>query len=335
MATLAEQFKKALTNIEPDPGDVTNAVAAHGEVSDVLKNDSKLKGWGVNPFLIGSYARQVSILRVKDVDMLGRLDSPPDDLRPGVALEEFERVLTDAFGNRTQAQHRSLKVDFPELGLAVDVVPARACGTHWEIPSRPEDRAKWIETNPIKLGELTTEMNQHEDFQLGGTGVYVPVVKLIRQLRRAQLGENPPGGFFFEILTYWTFKKKMTVQTTRAAYFAKTIRENSNLLQDVLENGLADPTIAGKAILTKADSDQLQAAADAMAEAADLAEKALAEVDDCKSASMWAGLLGKNDNGLVFEKPEGCESDGSKSLAYGEFRTPGASHVPAGDGRYA
>ncbi len=158
VATLAEQFKKARGNIEPDPADVSNAAATHAAVREVLKDDATLKGWGIDPVLIGSYSREVSIRRVKDVDVFGRLATPPAELRPGRALDEFHRVLEDAYKSRVEPQHRSFKVDCPAHGLAVDVVPARACGAHWEIASRPDQRGRWGETDPTKLGELTTQM---------------------------------------------------------------------------------------------------------------------------------------------------------------------------------
>lgn len=335
MATLAEQFKKALSNVEPNPDDVTNAVAAHEEVRKVLNADAKLTGWGIAPFLIGSYARNVSILRVKDVDMLGRLSSPPEDLRPGAALDEFGRVLIGTFEDRVESQHRSFKVDFPDFGLSVDVVPARISGDHWEIPSRPEARAKWIATNPIRLGELTTEMNQNSDFQMGGAGVYVPTVKLVRQIRKAQLGEASPSGLYFEILTYWVFKNSMASQLSRAGYLTKTIREIATLLVEVLEDGLDDPTLSDQKILTKASEVELEAALEAMKVAATIAEQALAEEDECASARLWAKLFGSNDSGEVFELPVNCDEERSKRATSNMSRTPGAANVPAGTGRYA
>lgn len=206
MATLAEQFKTALENIEPqrkEPGDdKACAKSAHWEVGRVLTADSLLNKWGITPILIGSYARDVSIRRVKDVDLFGRLTSPPDDLRPGKALEEFERVLCDAYEDRCSPQRRSFKVDFPDFDLSVDVVPAKPLEDIWELPARGDERSRWTPTNPIRLTELKEEMNK--EFVLGARGVYVPMVKLVRQIRRTILGQDAhPGGLYYEILTYW------------------------------------------------------------------------------------------------------------------------------------
>ncbi len=153
MATLPTCFREALGNVQPAE-DEKNAADAHEQASDALKADRKLRELGIDPVLIGSYAREVSIKRVKDVDVFGRLTKADDTLGPGEALDQFERVLVAAFGaERVERQQRSLKTDFPEYDLCVDAVPARPCGDHWEIPNRPKERARWVETNPTRLNE--------------------------------------------------------------------------------------------------------------------------------------------------------------------------------------
>ena len=69
MATLPTNFRQALHNVQPAE-DEKNAADAHDQVSDVLKGDPNLRQLGIDPVLIGSYAREVSIKRVKDVDPL-------------------------------------------------------------------------------------------------------------------------------------------------------------------------------------------------------------------------------------------------------------------------
>jgi hypothetical protein len=226
-------------------------------------------------------------------------------------------------------------VDFPDYGLTVDAVPARPCGDHWELPSRPDARATWVETNPTELGRLTTNMNTDTRYpKLGSQGVYVPTVKMVRQVRRAQLGKTPPGGLFLEICAYWVFDNGLSTQSSWAGYLATTLRGIADLLVDVVDDGLEDPTLPGSFITTKATDKELQDASDGFGQAADLAEKALAEKDDCKSAVLWTQLLGDNDNGAVFELPANCNVDGTTRTA-ATLITPGATRVPAGTGRYS
>ena len=165
MATLATQFKDALSNIEPGE-DAKNAADAHMQVSAVLEADERLKGLGVSCFLIGSYGRDVSIRRVKDVDVFARLEKATSALRPGDILDHVTTVLEKAFPCCVERQHRSAKVEFRDYDLCVDIVIARPCidhpDDHWQIPEKIEDdgRASWVETNPTKMGELKTAANK-------------------------------------------------------------------------------------------------------------------------------------------------------------------------------
>ena len=179
MATLPSYFSQALRAIEPGV-DADHAKDAHAQVSAALRASAPLTGLGVSPVLIGSYAREVSTRRVKDVDVFGRLEDADKELRPGRALDLFEDALAKGFEEkRIERQARSIKVSFDEYDLSVDAVPARRKGDHWEIPKKTDqdNRASWIETNPTRLTELSTKMNKK--FTLSGKGIYVPVVKLV------------------------------------------------------------------------------------------------------------------------------------------------------------
>lgn len=79
MAHLRQQFKDALRSIEPGD-DKINAPEAHQLVRDALEADPKLAAYGVSPVLIGSYKRNVSIKRIKDVDVFVRLPEVPESV---------------------------------------------------------------------------------------------------------------------------------------------------------------------------------------------------------------------------------------------------------------
>jgi hypothetical protein len=344
MATLATQFKLALSSIEPEK-DAENAADAHSQVSAALKADDRLTKRGISPILIGSYGRKVSIRRVKDVDVFARLVDATSSLRPGEVLDHVTDVLETAFPDLVERQHRSVKVEFPEYDLAVDVVIARPCidhpGEHWQIPEKIDDdgRATWVETNPAEMGELTTAANKR--FLLSAdnpdSGVYVPMVKLIRQVRRTWVDEQP-GGYYFEVLTYHAFQDLKPDENTHADYFCVTLREISERLPDYIDEGPADPTLDDRTIRTKATAAQIEAAAARITEAADLAETALKEPDTCKSAALWRDLLGEthgtDEPEKVFPLPDYCNADGT-TKASASSQVKGSPAVPAGRDRYA
>lgn len=341
VGTHATHFLKALSNIEPDK-DAEHAKSAHKEVSDVLKADDRLKDLGISPVLIGSYKREVSIKRVKDVDVFVRLENAGKELWPGSILDHITDLLEDAFDGRVTRQHRSVMVDFPAFDLTVDAVIARPCvghpAEHWQIPERidKDGNARWIETNPTEMTVLTTDANQR--FLLGGAGrgVYVPVVKLMRQIRRTWVVDQP-GGYYFEVLTWHAFQDKNPEESTVAEYLTLILRAVADSLPAFTNNGPPDPTMDGKTIKSKATPIQIQAASERIAEAADLAERALGEEDPCRSAKLWQELLGTTQGTdtaeFVFPMPEYCNADGTERQSQSIDR--GSPAVPAGSDRYA
>jgi hypothetical protein len=342
VATLAKQFKNALGKIEPGQ-DAKNAAAAHAQVTAVLESDDRLKKLGVSCVLIGSYGRDVSIRRVKDVDVFARLQKADGKLRPGDILDHITDVLEKKFPDRVERQHRSVKVSFPKYDLCVDVVIARPCvhhDDHWQIPEKIEEdgRASWVETNPTEMGELTTEANKTFLLYDGDptSGIYVPVVKLVRQVRRTWV-DDQPGGFYFEVLTYHAFQNLKPNQNSVAEYLAVILREIATRLPDYVDEGPPDPALDDATIKTKATRKQIEAAAVRLAEAAGLAEAALREDDPCQSAVKWRDLLGQTHNTdkpeQVFELPEYCNADGTTQKS--STIVKGAPAVPAGRDRYA
>ncbi len=146
MAVLSKQFKDALSAIEPGD-DATHAADAHAEVRDVLDRDADLTGWGLHTVLIGSYKREVSIRRVDDVDVFCQLPDLPDDEDPQDLLDRFAGVPADEYGDRVCKNDRSVKVEFPQFDMHVDVVPARSHDDAWEIPDKDSG---WEKTHPVK-----------------------------------------------------------------------------------------------------------------------------------------------------------------------------------------
>lgn len=331
MAHLKQQFKDALSSIEPGD-DKANAPEAHRLVRDALEADTKLTEYGVDPVLIGSYKRSVSIKRVKDVDVFVRLPDLPSDVTSKDILDRFFTVLHAEFGSdddghrRTKRQDRSLQVSFPEYDLYVDAVPARPYwdGETWEIPQKG-DEDEWVRTNPEKLTSLSSEMNSEHH------GYYVPTVKLLRQTRRSILGAGKkPGGFFIEVATYQAFASGLVSGDDHAEYYASALKEVSKIVDGYVTFGIGvnDPTLPGRTISIRATDDELDAAKARFADAAETARGALTEEDEGKAALAFQKLLGKNgDDETVFPMPPGFNEDGSKRAS---AISAGARTVPAG-----
>lgn len=330
MSVLTKQFSAALTAIEPDT-DAANAQKAHNEVRDVLKADELFSQWALDSILIGSYRRHVSIKRVKDVDVFCKLPKLPSDCDPVDLLQYTQLVLDKAFPavdgtSRTEIQGRSVKVEFPEYDLHVDAVAARPSGDVWEIPCKdPGDG--WDETNPE---EFTRGSSIRNDDYLDH---YVPVVKLIRQTRRALLGDAKPGGLFVEVAAYHAFTqhplpRSIGAHTSTAAYYANTLRLMVDIIGAHADGSklLENPAMPGQDLRVRATDAEWADIKAKWADAADRAMEALSDEDTCRAAKTFRDLLGQDSLGnWTFPIPADCNLDGTKRAL---IVTPGADRLP-------
>lgn len=334
MAILSSQFSKALESIEPSADDKANAPKAHKAVCAALTSADELKAWSLNPVLMGSYKRDVSIRRVTDVDVFCRMDDIDDDVEGNTVLNKFFKVLDAEFGTdddgnkRVKRQARSITVDFPEYdGLHVDAVPARKRSDgYWEIPTSD---GGWQTTNPEKQTELKTAMN--DTF----TGDYVPLVKLIRQTRRTILDKRP-GGLFAELALYDACVNGQVSKENLTLAYVTALEAIADYLDAKVGWGkeLPDHTMLGQALSFRATDNQWDTARDKFRSAATKAREAYDDEDSGKAAVKFRELLGKNgDDEIVFPMPAGYNEDGTKRAA-ATLITPGESKVPAGDRRF-
>jgi hypothetical protein len=312
METLASQFSQAITNITVNGPKRARAIKAHTEIRALLETDPHLVSLGVDTVLIGSYARKTGIYPGKDVDVfvkLTRLDVSAD---PAEVFEAVCRVLRRHYGDRVEIQHRSIKITFDREGdeFSVDAVPAVRFGERWALPSHDRDLwqyrdKRWIETDPEQLGELTIAQNRRPT--VAGNGAYVPTVKLIRQIRSHHRGDSKPGGFYFELATFWAFEQGIT-GSSYAEILASTVRSIANQLNSGVS--LVDPVL-GRAYEPMPSPEDLSSAALTFNELASQAEAALT-MEACPAAAIWRRILGANQRGQCFPLPAGCDESGRR-----------------------
>jgi Second Messenger Oligonucleotide or Dinucleotide Synthetase domain len=308
MQTLLNEFSGALTRIEVDP---KPAIAAQAEVRGVLEMSERLRQWGVDTILIGSYSRNTGIHPAKDVDIFAKLTKlDATSTSPMEVFELVRDVLVAKYGNRATPQPRSVKVSFPDHFCA-DVVPAVRFGTHWAIPNRDtrfwvDPKQRWRETDPEKLGQLVSQRNAYPT--VNGQGALVPTVKLMRQTREHHLGDRRPGGLYMEMATYWAFQRSAAFGASFAEIAAAILR----LIGDQLSSGtvLNDPAL-GTTYTPAPSPDELSAAGRKFRELAEKAKAAL-DMDPCQAAAVWRQILGKNPDGPCFPLPDGCDEYGKK-----------------------
>ncbi|MBI3747939.1 MAG: nucleotidyltransferase [Chloroflexi bacterium] len=292
-----------------------NAIKAHLEVRVVLETDRKLREWGVDTVLIGSYKRKTAIYPCKDVDVFVKLPAAPDNATPEQVFTEVQRVLVAHFGDRATEQRRSLKVSGFADDLTCDAVPAVPDGERWKIPqtdTKPVGerwiKDRWESTNPERLTDLTIEAQQASS-SISGQPCYLRTVRLIKQMRDTHVGPGEkPGGLYFELLTYWAFRDGAVADSYAELLVpvldSITMRLSSGVT--VTEPAMDQPYAPAPdpAALTKAAIVFGRLAADA--------RRALT-LEECAAALVWREMLGKNDKvGWAFPLPPGCTETGAR-----------------------
>ncbi len=309
LETLSLQFKQAIANVTVNGDKRARAIKAHTEIRGLLETDSHLCDLGVDTVLIGSYARRTGIYPGRDVDVFVKLTKLDTSVNPQDVFDAVCQVLVAHYGDRAEVQRRSIKVSFDgDDKFSVDAVPAVRLGERWALPTH--DRGlwqgtdeRWVETDPERLGDLTSNRNRTPT--VGDDGAYVPTVKLVRQIRAHHLGDQKPGGLYCELACYWAFEAGVS-GASYAEILAATLRSIANHLSS--GEPLVDPVL-GQAFEPMPGAVELSSAALKFGEFATEAEAALS-MERCPAAATWRRLLGTNDRGACFPLPAGCDESG-------------------------
>jgi len=332
MHALVEQFNAALKLINIGDDRRQHAIDAHTEMRKLLEGDEQLCEWGVDTILIGSYARHTGVYPGKDVDVFTKLTQlTSDDVNPVTIYEHVRDLLVETYGDRAKPQARSVTVDFERDGFefSVDAVPAVRMGDRWAIPRHDTDlwddpEERWVETDPETLKALTEERNT--DLSVNGQGAYVPVVKLVRQARRHHRDKAKPGGFYFELMTYWAFERGEVAGGT----FAEILADTLTSIAAQLDSGtnLVDPVLE-RDYMPLPDPADRSAAAETFAVLAAKARDAMNEASRCRAAALWREILGENEQGWCFPVPDGCDEQG-RTLSVTGVSSSRGSREPGG-----
>ena len=197
-------------------------------------------------------------------------------------IRTFAATLTREYGDRVSKNDRSVKVEFPDHDMHVDVVPARYADVAWEIPDRD---GGWERTHPVKFGELTTSRNQDHD------GRYIPTVKLVRQTRRALLMESKPGGLFVEIAAYHAFadipdSSSDDAPGSTAEFYTVALEKMAPILRGHADGSapLTNPALPNQELHVRATQVEFDAIADEWEQAALDARTAFNSDDEQQAA---------------------------------------------------
>lgn len=199
MASLHHHFEALITNINPSQERRATAVRIPRKLRDWLR-DHEFSTRSPHTRLSGSYRRQTAVGDIKDVDILLFVPETELDRTPNAVLQEVKRVLDDypCATASTSPQRRSVHLDLESDDLQIDIVPAileNGLRRPLCIPDRPT--AEWIASDPLGYQRRLSKSNRTYGRKL------VPLIKLVKAWRNAQMTYQRPKSYALEIMTLY------------------------------------------------------------------------------------------------------------------------------------
>jgi hypothetical protein len=185
--TVDKAFETLDEALNLDPAQRRQAQARHNEIRDVLMRT----GLVATTFLQGSFARKTMLKPLKDVDVvvvlkpeLWRRLSGPDG--PQTAMSWFRAAVANhwpdaEFDQGEAPSAKALRVSFPDLDFAIDLVPA------FEVDSSADEggvligdreERKWELSNTRRQTKVVSQRNKRTD------GRFVHQVRELKSLVR-------------------------------------------------------------------------------------------------------------------------------------------------------
>ncbi|MEJ2422814.1 MAG: nucleotidyltransferase [Acidobacteriota bacterium] len=198
MASSRFGFSALLKKVNPDSDRTEVAQRLPGDVRDWLK-EHEFETRAPHSRLIGSYGRQTAITDIKDVDTLLFLPEEANERTPESVLRELKSVLDEYPDASAEAspQRRSIRLDFRNEGLCMDIVGAVAQDgidkPLW-IPDR--QKTKWIESDPLGYARSLSKANADHGAKL------VPLIKLVKAWRDEHMTFRRPKSYLLEVIVF-------------------------------------------------------------------------------------------------------------------------------------
>ena len=206
--------------------------------------------------------------------------------------------------------------------FSVDAVPAVRKGVLWAIPTRDQNRwvageGRWVTTGAVQFGDLSKELNQSATSPMvGDRHAYKPIVKLVRQVREAHLGDNRPGGLYLEFVTFEAWRSRLVTGSEWDVLLARTLQCIADRFDRAGVDPLLDPVLRTP-VDPPLSAGQVKQAAAIFGKLAVAANRALG-MSTADAAAEWRRILGGNDRAdPVFPSPPATGGHGGSTLTAG------------------
>lgn len=286
-------FDSFVQDIEPSKTTKSRASQTQTTLRDFLSKHDTFKDVHVRTFLSGSYKRDTAIRPQKngedverpDVDIIVVTNHSLEDSAADV-VELLYRTLKEKY-ETIRKQQRSVGIETAQADM--DVVPIiEPVGHGGKLYIADHQLEKWIETNPPKHTEWTTNVNT----KAGGR--FKPLVKMVKWWRRVNpTVSKKPKGFVLECLTAesMSFTEKhygeLFVGTLETFVNTYSWHISQGLVPDIVDPGVSGNTVTKG--LTFAAFEGFYNKSKAHAETG---RNALDEDDTEKAVALWRQIFG-------------------------------------------
>lgn len=209
MYPLNTHFGELLRNIQPPKDRLDAAQSLPLLVRDFLAENRDFHTVSPHTRLVGSYAQDMAVGDVKDVDFLVRVKGDPETNQPKAkqliqdlrtVLDELPEALKgEGFAElqnvEVEGARRSVHVYFADADFHIDAVPCIAPGGFEDaiyVPDRGFN--KWIPSHPIGYIELLNELNNQHSGKVKKLG------KLLKHFRNHQMIYMRPKSYWLGAL---------------------------------------------------------------------------------------------------------------------------------------
>ena len=251
----------------------------------------------------------------------GRLTTQPRSLKVGFsatkppALSSIRGAAKEYRWDPQRVERVVASIADVAFDFSVDVVPAVVWGHHYGIPDlgrlatgERHRNGQWLETNPVKLTELTQQRNRSP--LIVGAGAYVRTVRAVRQVKSHHLRHAKPSSLYYELILHEGFAGGAIAGDTWADITASALRYIASRLAAAAVDPVCDPVLH-QPYLPAPSAAELDAARAVFDGEARRAARACSEAR-CQAAIGWRSVFGGNaklDN--VFPMPDGCRGTGA------------------------
>lgn len=308
MHTLGTHFEKLIQNLSPAQERRDAARDLPEVVRNYLRTSQDFATVDPHTHLVGSYAQDLSVGDVKDVDILVRVDGDPTTNNPeakkvirslGAALRELpewdELPLWLGLGGNVDVtgSRRSVHIFFEGHAFHLDIVPCIApdgfSAELW-VPDRGWN--SWVRSHPVGIVQLITMLNDRHG------GKVRPLGKLLKHFRNHQMQYRRPKSYWLvALLLHQVQEGRLDFDQPLALVFRDLLEEIYNKYAPLLSrNDQATPNIADPLLDHNVswnwDRSDFEAFMNRLANGTDWATSALAAHDRDEAIKWWQKIFG-------------------------------------------